>query len=193
MKYWSGLVIFLVVLMVYGCGTPKVISSGEIKEPQRHEVITDHSNQEGEGVISEEELARAEKDRLLGQRRGAGVHDQAGEREQKSALFQDILFDYDSYAIKTEDIPRLKNIGAWLNRTRNVKLTVEGHCDERGTQEYNLVLGQKRSEAIKEYLVKTGVETNKINAVSYGKEVPVDQTRTEEAWALNRRVHFNVN
>lgn len=189
MKYISGLLILLMVLAFYGCSTPKVISPQAGSASQRQEVTTDQAGKGREGSISEEEMARAERERLLRERGGRG--EQAG--EQKSALLKDILFDYDSYAIKTDDLGRLKDIGAWLNRNKSVKLTVEGHCDERGTQEYNLVLGQKRSEVVKEYLIKTGVDANRINAVSYGKEAPADQGHSEAAWALNRRAHFNVD
>jgi len=69
---------------------------------------------------------------------------------------------------------------------------VEGHCDERGTIEYNLVLGQKRAEAVKDYLVKLGIEEKRIKTISYGKEMPVDPGHTEEAWAKNRRAHFRI-
>ena len=190
MKYVSGLVVLLMLLAFYGCSTPKVISPEPGKASQRQEVVTGQGDKGKEGAISEEEMAKAERERLLRER---GGRDQQAQGEQKSALLKDILFDYDSYAIKTEDLGRLKEIGGWLNRNKSVKLTVEGHCDERGTQEYNLVLGQKRSEVVKEYLVKAGVEANRINAVSYGKEAPADQGHTEEAWALNRRAHFTVD
>ena len=190
MKYVTGLVVLLMMLAFYGCSTPKVISSSDSgRLPQRQEMTTDQGDKSREGAISEEEMAKAERERLLRER---GGRDQQGQGEQKSVLFKDILFEYDSYTIRTEDLGRLKDIGAWLNRNKAAKLTVEGHCDERGTQEYNLVLGQKRSEVVKEHLVKTGVDAKRINAVSYGKEAPADQGHTEEAWALNRRAHFNL-
>jgi len=189
MKYVSGLVVLLMVLAFYGCGTPKVITPDAGSATQRRDMTTDQASKGREGAISEEEMARAERERLL---REKGGRDSQAQNAQKSALLKDILFEYDSYTIKAEDLGRLKDIGSWLNQNKGVKLTVEGHCDERGTQEYNLVLGQKRSEVVKEYLIKTGVDSKRINAVSYGKEAPADPGHSEEAWALNRRAHLNV-
>jgi peptidoglycan-associated lipoprotein len=132
-----------------------------------------------EGGITEEELSRAEQER----RRAAA-------QEAVAAHLQDIYFDFDSYTIRSDDLPILKKMADWLTANQAIKLTVEGHCDERGTTEYNLALGQKRAEAAKDYLVKSGVSAGRIRTVSYGKEAPVDQGHTEEAWVKNRRAHF---
>jgi peptidoglycan-associated lipoprotein len=78
----------------------------------------------------------------------------------------------------------------WLSGNQEIKLTIEGYCDEWGTTEYNLALGQKRAEAAKDYFVASGVSASRIRTVSYGKEAPVDAGHTEEAWARNRRAHF---
>ncbi|HBE45471.1 MAG TPA: peptidoglycan-associated lipoprotein Pal [Deltaproteobacteria bacterium] len=128
----------------------------------------------------EEELAKKqERERLL-------------QEAMKSSLFQDILFDYDSYIIKTDDFPKLNDITNWLKKHKDIKIVVEGHCDERGTIEYNLALGQKRAEAVKDYLGRFGIEEKRIKTISYGKEIPVDPGHTEEAWAKNRRAHFRI-
>ena len=92
--------------------------------------------------------------------------------------------------MRPDDIPILKDLAAWLRANQAAKLTVEGHCDERGSVEYNLALGQKRAEAAKDYLVKLGVSDKRLKAVSYGKEAPLVPGHTEEAWAKNRRAHF---
>jgi peptidoglycan-associated lipoprotein len=78
----------------------------------------------------------------------------------------------------------------WLVANQAIKLTIEGYCDERGTTEYNLALGQKRAEAAKDYFVKSGVSASRLKTVSYGKEAPLDAAHTEQAWAKNRRAHF---
>jgi peptidoglycan-associated lipoprotein len=106
-----------------------------------------------------------------------------------SARLQDIYFDFDSYIIRSDDMPILKKMAEWLTANQAIKLTIEGYCDERGTTEYNLALGQKRAEAAKDYFVKSGVSASRIRTVSYGKEAPVDPGHTEEAWAKNRRAH----
>ncbi|MCS7281550.1 MAG: peptidoglycan-associated lipoprotein Pal [Desulfobacterota bacterium] len=112
--------------------------------------------------------------------------------KELSFPFQDILFDFDSYTIKPEYYAILDAISEWLKSKSEQGVIIEGHCDERGTQEYNLILGQKRAEAVKEYLVRKGVDSKRLRVISYGKERPVDPRSTEEAWAKNRRAHFRL-
>ena len=110
----------------------------------------------------------------------------------KAGRLTDIYFEFDSYNIRPDDIPVLTDLAARLSANQAAKLTVEGHCDERGTVEYNLALGQKRADAAKDYLVKLGVSDKRIRIVSYGKEAPLLPGHAEEAWAKNRRAHFVV-
>jgi len=101
----------------------------------------------------------------------------------------DAHFDFDKYNIRPGDaeIPN-KDYGWFTANTGRVK--IEGYCDERGTVEYNLVLGQKRADSTKNYMTKLGVDGNRIDTISYGKERPVDPGHNEEAWTKNRRTHF---
>jgi peptidoglycan-associated lipoprotein len=123
-------------------------------------------------------------------------HDKRKERARQAtenelaARLQDIYFDFDSYSVRPEDMPILKGIATWLTSKPSAKLTIEGHCDERGTTDYNLALGQKRAEAARDYIAKMGVTDKRLKAVSYGKEAPLDPGHVEEAWKKNRRVHF---
>jgi len=135
-----------------------------------------------EGAISEEDLARQEAER---RRREA-------EEAMKAGSLTDIYFDFDSYVLRPDDMPVLTDLAAKLNANQAAKLTIEGHCDERGSTEYNLALGQKRADAAKDYLVKVGIGDKRIKVVSYGKEAPLVPGHTEEAWAKNRRDHFVV-
>jgi peptidoglycan-associated lipoprotein len=106
-----------------------------------------------------------------------------------AAALQDIFFDFDKYAIRPGDAEILKKDYAAMQSSK-AKVRVEGNCDERGTVEYNLALGQKRADAAKAYLVKLGADDKRLETVSYGKEKPVDPGHNEAAWAKNRRVHF---
>jgi peptidoglycan-associated lipoprotein len=101
----------------------------------------------------------------------------------------DIFFDFDRYSIRASDAEILKKNYGWLAANAG-KLRIEGNCDERGTVEYNLALGQKRADAAKAYLVTLGADPNRLETVSYGKEKPVDAGHNEAAWAKNRRDHF---
>ncbi len=98
-----------------------------------------------------------------------------------------VHFDYDKSDIKDEDRGTLQRQAAWLQKYPQVRVTIEGHCDERGTREYNIALGARRANAVKEYLVSLGVSSARIDTISYGKERPICTESTEGCWAQNRR------
>ena len=98
-----------------------------------------------------------------------------------------VFFDYDSYEIRPDAQDTLRKQGAWLQQYRQYTVTIEGHCDERGTREYNLALGERRANSVKNYLVALGVDANRIQTISYGKERPEVPGSDETAWAQNRR------
>ncbi len=104
----------------------------------------------------------------------------------------DIRFDYDSATLSDAARATLDSHAVWLQSHRDTHVTVEGHCDARGTVEYNLALGDQRARAARDYLVSLGVAAERLRAVSFGKEQPVDPAATEEAYAKNRRAHFAV-
>lgn len=98
-----------------------------------------------------------------------------------------IYFDTDRYNIDSQDVAALQAQAQWLLQYPNKRATIEGHCDERGTREYNLALGERRANAAKNYLVTLGVDASRLSTVSYGKERPVALGSNEEAWSRNRR------
>lgn len=102
-----------------------------------------------------------------------------------------VYFDYDSYALRPDAIATLQRNAEKLKKVPNVIVQLAGHCDERGTQEYNLALGEKRALAVRDYLIKLGIPANRLVTISYGEEFPVDPGHNEAAWAKNRRVEFN--
>ncbi len=102
----------------------------------------------------------------------------------------DIRFDFDKYNLKPDAQAILKNAAPAYLKYSTYKLVVEGHCDERGTVEYNLVLGEKRANEAAKFLVDLGIGKDRIKTISYGKEMPLDPGHSEEAWAKNRRAHF---
>jgi len=103
---------------------------------------------------------------------------------------KDIHFDFDEYALKPESRITLKAYADLLRKKNEYEVRIEGHCDERGTSEYNLALGQRRAEEAMNYLVTLGIDAERIRTISYGEEMPVDSRSSEEAWAKNRRDHF---
>ncbi|MBP1708879.1 MAG: Outer rane lipoprotein Omp16 precursor [Deltaproteobacteria bacterium] len=110
----------------------------------------------------------------------------------ESKMLKDITFDFDKYDIRPQDASILKENAALLMKYPNMKVQIEGHCDERGTIEYNLALGERRANSCKNYLISLGVPRDRISTISYGKERPLDPGHTEEAWAKNRRAHTVV-
>jgi peptidoglycan-associated lipoprotein len=104
----------------------------------------------------------------------------------------DIHFDFDKYAIRPRDAEILKANARWLRASQDTLVLIEGHCDERGTEEYNLALGERRAKAAADYLVAQGIAMSRITTVSYGKERPQCTNHSEACWAKNRRAHFLV-
>jgi peptidoglycan-associated lipoprotein len=104
----------------------------------------------------------------------------------------DIHFDFDKYNIRPDDAKILDANAGWLKANANNLVLIEGHCDERGTNEYNLALGERRAKSTMNYLVSQGVQANRITIISYGEERPACTEKTEACWAKNRRSHFLV-
>lgn len=103
---------------------------------------------------------------------------------------RDIYFDYDKYDLTEESKNTVKELSQILTKNKNIKVIIEGHCDERGTNEYNLGLGDKRANAVKNYLMSLGIPSKRIETVSYGEEKPLCKENNEACWAKNRRAHF---
>ncbi len=126
-----------------------------------------------------------------------GLNSEAEKREfmERAEKFenQDVFFDYDSYMLSAPAKKVLDEKLAFLKRYAKVKVTVEGHCDERGTNEYNLALGERRANAAQQYLANGGVAAQRLGTVSYGEERPLGGGHDEGAWARNRRAHFVLN
>ena len=107
-------------------------------------------------------------------------------------MFRDISFSYDSYAIEGMARNDLESNAKVLSDQSAMKVVLEGHCDERGTAEYNMALGAERARAVKTALVALGIPSSRIDTISYGEEIPLDPSQSEDAYAKNRRVHFSV-
>jgi peptidoglycan-associated lipoprotein len=112
------------------------------------------------------------------------------DREFFEKRIQDLFFDYDQYNIRNDQLAALDTNANALKERPGLKFTVEGHCDERGSEKYNLALGDRRANAVKSYLVERGIPAEQIDTTSLGKERPFDLGHNEEAWAKNRRGHF---
>jgi peptidoglycan-associated lipoprotein len=201
----KGLVVLVLILCVglllTGCPKKTVVkeepSMKKAEEPvaEREKAAKLEAEKEARekelARIREEEAKKAKEkefERSLVAKKEPGI---AGEVFE-SKLLKDIHFDFDKYDILPEDAGILKENAALLMNYPKVKIQVEGHCDERGTNEYNLALGERRANAAKKYLLSLGISTDRISSISYGEEKPLDAGHNEEAWSKNRRGHFVI-
>ena len=186
-----AIIVAVLMLVCYGCASKpaqtaqKPLTAEEQARLAQEEAL---KRKEREARISEEDLAKTRADRERLER------EKATSQEKKSTIpVSDIYFEYDSHSVQPEDMAKIKEMSEWLKLNSTVRVIVEGHCDERGTVEYNLALGQKRAEVVKSHLTKLGIDEKRLRAISFGKEMPADPGHTEDAWAKNRRVHFALD
>ena len=137
---------------------------------------------------AKEEAAKRDLDKSLVAKKEPGIEGTVFE----SSLLKDIRFDFDRYDIRPQDTEILRENVALLKKYPNVKIQIEGHCDERGTTEYNVALGERRANSTKRYLLSLGISADRLSTISYGEEKPADSGHTEDAWAKNRRAHFVI-
>lgn len=151
--------------------------------------------------------ASSTPDKSAAQRPGEGQRGAASEsttpgqssldqlREGKPAVtgpLKDIYFSFDRYDLEGEARATLKANADWLKQNPAARVEIEGHCDERGTNEYNLALGAKRAQTAKDYLVTLGISTERLSTISYGEEIPVCKEPNESCWQQNRRARFVI-
>jgi len=181
--------LLLLLGMVFaGCSSPKVVQQPAQPEQQPPRQ-TGMTGQESERRITEIRPT----DRMTEQQLAKIVTNQdVPQYKETSGLFQDIYFDYDEYQIQPDARPILEAVSSWLLKNSSAKISVEGNCDERGTNEYNLALGDRRAKAVRDYLIALGIAPDRIQTISYGEEKPVCMEQAEQCWAKNRRVHFVV-
>ncbi len=175
------IIIFILCFGLIMIGCPK-------KTTVREEPSVTKEAGKAEAERAKEAKAKEQFDKSLVAKQTPGI---AGEVFE-SSLLKDIHFDFDKYDIRPGDAALLKENAALLNKYTNVKIQMEGHCDERGTVEYNLALGERRANSAKNYLVSLGISPARISTISYGKEKPLDPAHNEAAWAKNRRAHTVV-
>ena len=108
-------------------------------------------------------------------------------------VFSDIHFEYDQYRVLDRDVYTLEGVAAWMRENPDARVLIEGHCDERGTNEYNMALGEQRALAARRYLVGLGIDSGRLTTISYGEERPIAFGSAEDAWSQNRRGHFAVS
>lgn len=160
---------------------PPTISSPEPEPPPIEETV---ETNEPEPIPDEDTLSRMDED--------SDILSQSLDELNADSPLSDILFDYDSAILSPEARSRLESHAQWLRRFSSITVLLEGHCDERGTVEYNLALGERRAMAAYNYLQSLGIPATRLKSISYGKEFPLDPAHNESAWTRNRRCHFVI-
>lgn len=189
----SLMVCFMFIFMT-GCAKKTVVKeeAAATKEqaPADKGALKDQASKTGEAAAGLSDKEKSLTD-VASKEQAAGGAAAEGMVKEKDVL-ADIYFDFDKYNLKPESRVILKGHAEWLAENKDYKLVVEGHCDERGTTEYNLALGERRAAEAMKYMVELGVVAKRMKTMSYGNEMPLDPGHNEEAWAKNRRGHFVV-
>ncbi len=171
-------------------GGPEANRAKEAKQPMAQGTVEVQPSAEDLKRQQEEETARQQREELERVRQ-----EEAAKAAAAAALapekLEKVYFDFDKYEINETYRAALERDAATIKDHAGVKVVVEGHCDERGTEEYNLALGERRAMAVKAYLVTLGVSDGQLYTISYGEERPVDNGHNEAAWSKNRRVQFS--
>ena len=184
------LVLVIFVLAYAGCAKKQVTRAEGTSSPQDVSAVKQGEQPSADQGTSKE-ISNKESTPRGQAPTNQAVSTMASAGKEMSDL-KDIHFDFDQYNIHPEDRRILSSHADFLLKNKNVKMVIEGNCDERGTAEYNLALGQRRAEEAMKYLLNSGVDKKRIKTISYGKERPLDPAHNEEAWAKNRRDHFVV-
>ena len=181
------LFLLLVVGLTFSCAQRKVTTSELGSAVPSEKVKAEQPRKETSAIAGEQDISNIETTKI----KEATVPMKVSEEEKKNVL-RDIHFDFDRYDVKDEDKPVLRAIADWMLENPDARLVIEGHCDERGTSEYNLGLGDRRAKSTKDYLITLGVSADRLQTVSYGEEKPLCTESTEACWSRNRRAHFVV-
>lgn len=186
-----GLLLLVVsFLFLVSCAKQRDVSGQAGGETAGAEETTDQmtgDDQEKQG-ISEEEIAAQKQAEAEEARREAEREKAAKEK----FVNEDVYFGFDDSSLTKKARQILAAKADWLRSHPDVAVVIEGHCDERGTKEYNMALGQRRAQSIKNFLENAGIDSDRLETISYGEERPVDPRSNEMAWAKNRRGHFRI-
>ncbi len=184
-RIWMGLVLMIVMpalIMTTGCSKKQV-------QPDVSLIGTDADQYDAarQRALAEEEEARR---RALEEQRLTEEQQRQAMLQRQHLIDEDIYFDFDQAVIRPDAQEVLRKKAEFLRENPGISVVIEGHCDERGTAEYNLALGERRALAAKAFLMNLGISSSRLSTISYGEERPVDPRSNEEAWARNRRAHF---
>jgi len=180
-------------LLVMAAGL--LMFSGCAKQAVKSDAGVSQAGQDAAALEAEKarRAAEIEAARLAAERDAKRLAEEAQLRAARNKFMNEhIYFEFDSAVLTPSAVAVLKEKAAWLKDQPTVNVLIEGHCDERGTNEYNLALGERRAQSAKAFLVNMGIASARLTTVSYGEERPLDPGHNEAAWAKNRRAQFVI-
>jgi peptidoglycan-associated lipoprotein len=184
-----GVMMFVVISIILTLMT----ASCAKKEIQADQAANEDGTLEAEVVKNDESINKIDADKKPSEEQ---LETQRIEDEKQAIknefVNENIYFGFDSATLTSESQEILRKKAQWLEQNPDVVIIIEGHCDNRGTEAYNLALGERRAESAKAFLADIGIDVTKIMTISYGEERPANPEETEEAWALNRRASFVI-
>ncbi len=191
--WWFGgpLGIGLLVCLLAGCAKQLPLAPGPVQGDQA--TVNPGSPRAGEQPSAEGPGRLDERDRSATEGRMSGGDTALDpEAAREAFLSVDVLFAYNSFTLSEESKQLLEQKAQWMAQHPGVTVQLEGHCDERGTVAYNLALGERRANVVRQYMTALGIRADRMTTISYGEEFPLDPLHNEEAWARNRRAHFAI-
>lgn len=177
--------VFILIVFAAGCAKKYATQPPTPVKPEQETIMREVPEKV---EVVEEKISPPEAEEIVLAKEKIDI----AELEKALLEFKDVLFDFDKYNIRQDAREVLDAIASWLSKNRNINVLIEGHCDERGTNEYNLALGEKRANAAKNYLVAKGITTTRMSTISYGEEKPACTESNESCWQRNRRAHFVI-
>lgn len=198
-RLWIHIAMVLVIpglLLTASCAQKQIVSADDKTEAQQQQEMA--AQQEAERAAQQEEMARQEAIRAEEEQAATmqAIKEEAQAREAAMALNafenENVYFDFDSADLTPMAQDVLVRKAEWLRENPMASVIIEGHCDERGTAEYNMALGERRAMSAMKFLVDLGIQSSRLSTISYGEERPADPGSNEEAWAKNRRDVFDV-
>jgi peptidoglycan-associated lipoprotein len=190
-KHWTITALALAVLVIFfaaACTKSKISS-----EPATMATAEEEAARKAEEEARQRELERQKalaEENLKEESLSERMASEQAQVDKDRFENEDIYFEFDSIQLAPEAQKILTKKGKWLRENPAAKVTIEGHCDNRGTNEYNLALGEGRAQSAKTFLMDLGIDISRLNTISYGEERPIDPQQSESAWAKNRRAHF---
>ena len=185
-------IVFLATILLAGCGRQAGSVTPEPPADTAAPVEEAEAEADDAGALSEEAMLIERAMAAEEQARQAEAMREAEMAKMAKAAFvnEDVHFAFDSFLLNAEAERILEQKAAWLQDNADASVQIEGHCDERGTSAYNLALGERRANAVQQYLTVLGVDVDRLSTISYGEEQPLDPGHDEAAWSRNRRAHF---